>query len=312
MTENTKQNTSTLHRKFITLLLLACLSVGCEIKLPTDQPKKSTNTKYTDDLGVTLSLPNKRGKILALCPSVTEILFAVCPDSLICGVTDVCNFPPEALTKPKIKVYPLDLEGILALKPGLVITENGMTSPENAEKIRSMGIPVYYQCYNTVNDVIDRIRDVGSLTRCTEKANSLADSLENQKDILEKEQPNTNRPSILAITWTAPIYAYGFNTLMTDKIRIAGGKNALSAKMQKQYPELTREFILKLNPDIILGGSFDELNRTFFSQYPELKQLNAYKNRRVYALTDDLATRPSPRVIESIKEIKAIILKSGI
>jgi iron complex transport system substrate-binding protein len=95
---------------------------------------------------------------------------------------------------------------------------------------------------------------------------------------------------------------------MTDKIKLAGGENALTEVFKQQSPPLTREYILQLNPDVIFGLSA-ERKQTFFNLYPELKRISAYQQNRIYDLTDDLASRPSPRVVESIKEIKAYLLK---
>jgi iron complex transport system substrate-binding protein len=91
---------------------------------------------------------------------------------------------------------------------------------------------------------------------------------------------------------------------MSEKILLAGGINAIQDLKNRPFPELSREYILKLNPDVILGGTFQKMDSTFFSKYPELKQITAYQKRQIYPLKDDLATRPSPRIIQSIIEIK--------
>jgi iron complex transport system substrate-binding protein len=49
------------------------------------------------------------------------------------------------------------------------------------------------------------------------------------------------------------------------------------------------------------------MDSTFFKLYPELKKIKAYQNKRVYEVTDDLNSRPSPRVIESVLELKNLI-----
>ncbi len=112
---------------------------------------------------------------------------------------------------------------------------------------------------------------------------------------------------MLCITWQDPIYVYGRNTILTDKLRLAGAENAVDSVFSAPFPALSREYILKINPDIILGGSFEKLDSTFFSRYPELKKTNAYRNRRVYAVTDDLNSRPSPRVVEAVAELLYLI-----
>ena len=60
------------------------------------------------------------------------------------------------------------------------------------------------------------------------------------------------------------------------------GQNAVAETFPQPYPALTREYILKLNPDVLLGGSFEKLDSTFFKNYPELRRIKAYQNRRVF------------------------------
>jgi iron complex transport system substrate-binding protein len=100
---------------------------------------------------------------------------------------------------------------------------------------------------------------------------------------------------------------YGQNTLFTDKIRVAGGQNAVTEKFVQPYPALTREYILKLNPDVLIGGSFGKLDSTFFKNYPELKRIRAYQTRRVYGITGNLMERPGPRVVESVRELQRVM-----
>ena len=296
---------------FLPYIMFAAVLCGpaCE---PDKTPAKGQALLFTDDLGTKMRLKPGEGKVMGLCPSLTEMLYAVVPDSQICAVTDVCNYPARVAQKTRLKVFPLDIEGVLMLKPALVFTEEGITAPENAEKLRSLGIPVYYQRYNTVADVIERIRDIGSLTDCHLRANHLADSLSQEEaELRQAANRVTNKPKVLVLTWKNPIYAHGYNTLMTDKLALAGATNVLNSKLGKMYPELSREYLLKLDPDIIFGGTFAEMERDFFTLYPELKKLKAYRLRRIFPLTDDLASRPGPRVLEGVREMKSLIQKAG-
>ncbi|SFC55221.1 iron complex transport system substrate-binding protein [Flexibacter flexilis DSM 6793] len=293
-------------RKLLFGLALACgLLSSCSA--PTE---KATNQslQLTDDLGNKIIMPHAPHTVVSLSPAMTEMLFAVCADSQILAVTSICNYPEAVKNKKKISAYPLDIETIVGLKPDIIFTEEGMTSPENAEKLKSLGIPVYFQRYVTASDLLADLRMMGNLMQQPEKTTHVLDSLEAELRTFEAEaQMPKTRPKVLAITWQNPIYAYGKNTLMTDKIRLAGGENAIDTVFAKIYPELMREYILKMNPDVIFGGTFGKMDSTFFSLYPELKQVNAYRNKCVYELNDDLTSRPSPRVLESVREIKKVL-----
>ncbi|RFP63616.1 iron ABC transporter substrate-binding protein [Hymenobacter lapidiphilus] len=288
------------------LLLLA----ACRPDTPaTTAPPEATAApqQLRDDLGRTLTVPAHPRRIMALAASMTEMLYAVADTATIVARTQVCDYPAAALRKPVISSYPLDLERLVALKPDVIFTTTGITSEADAQRLQELGIPVYYQQYEEVEDIFRGLTDLGRILGRSAQAKQVVDSLQAELQATELSAKSAAVPTVLAITWTDPIYVYGQNTLFTDKIRLAGGQNAVVEKFAQPYPALTREYILKLNPDVLLGGSFGKLDSTFFCLYPELKRIKAYQNRRVYAPTGDLMSRPSPRVVESVKELRGLI-----
>lgn len=271
------------------------------------QENNISHLTVTDDLGRELTIPARPRRIMGLAPSATEMVFAVCADSTIIARTQNCNFPERALAKPVVNNYPLDLEQLISLRPDLIFTTDGITPLEQAEQLGLLGIPVYYQQFSTVEDVLRGLKDIGQIMHRQEQAKILTDSLQTEIDRLAQGQAATDSPRVLVITWHDPIYVYGRNTLITDKLRLAGANNAVPEVFGQPYPALTREYVLKMNPDVILGGDFEKMEKSFFQLYPELRQTAAYKQRRVFATTDDLTTRPGPRVVESIREIKSLV-----
>ncbi len=238
---------------------------------------------------------------------MTEMLFAVADTATIVGRTQNCDYPAAALTKPVVNNYPMDYEKLLSLKPEVVFATEGIISMEVAAQVQKMGIPIYFQAYDSVTDILHGIRNLGFLLNRREKGQAVADSLQTRLNQLAADSTRGTKPRVLAITWKDPIYVYGRNTLFTDKLRYAGGQNAVTDVFAQPYPALTREYILKMNPDVIIGGSFDQMEKTFFSLYPELRRIKAYQQKRIYDVTDDLMSRPSPRVVEGIAELKAVL-----
>ncbi|SNC74540.1 iron complex transport system substrate-binding protein [Hymenobacter gelipurpurascens] len=295
--------------RFLPLLLIGLLA-ACRPDNEATITATSTGVpqQVRDDLGRSMTLPAHPRRIMALAASMTEMLYAVADTSTIVGRTQVCDYPAAALRKPVINSYPLDMERLVALHPDVVFTVSGITSPDDAARLEQLGIPVYFQQYETVEDVLRGMRDLGHLLGREAQARRLTDSLGTQ---LRQIAPvASTKPRVLAITWQDPIYVYGQNTLFTDKIRLAGGQNAVVEKFAQPYPALTREYILKLNPDVLIGGSFGKLDSTFFKTYPELRRIRAYQTRQVHAITGSLMERPGPRVVESVRELQRIVAQS--
>src|SRR5207245_9516194 len=95
----------------------------------------------------------------------TEILYALNAEHLLVGVTDFCDFPPEAKRQPKVggMVAP-SLEAIIALKPDLVIATTEGTREDTFTQLSRVGVPVYLVAAHPVPDATSLMRRLGKLT----------------------------------------------------------------------------------------------------------------------------------------------------
>ena len=289
--------------RFFLLLLPLALLLGCH-----SETKKTARVPVRDGLGRLVSLPAHPRRVLALAPSMTEMLFAVADTATIVARCPQDNYPAAVYRKPVVNNYPLDLEKLVLLKPDVVFTVEGITSVDDAQRLQQLGIPVYYLRFRRVEDVFKGLEEVGRIMGRQPQARHLTDSLRRElKTLVASVNPPVPRLRVLAITWQDPIYCYGQNTLFTDEIYLAGGQNAVIETFPQPYPALTREYILKLNPDVLLGGRFWQLDSSFFKNYPELRRINAYNTRRVFPITGNLMERPGPRVVESVRELQELV-----
>ncbi|MBD2723935.1 ABC transporter substrate-binding protein [Hymenobacter armeniacus] len=291
--------------RFLLLLLPLAWLASCQ-----SDSRPAGPVAVRDGLGRALSLPAHPRRVLALAPSMTEMLYAVADTATVVARCPQDNYPAAVLRKPVVNNYPLDLERLVTLKPEVVFTVEGITSVDDAKRLQELGIPVYYMRFRKVEDVFTGLEELGRLLGRPAQGHRVADSLRRElKTLVTAPAPSRPRtpPRVLAITWQDPIYCYGQNTLFTDEIRLAGGQNALTETFPQPYPALTREYILKLNPDVLLGGRFRQLDSTFFGRYPELRRMEAYRTHRVFPITGNLMERPGPRVVESVRELQTLI-----
>ena len=275
---------------------------------PENTKKSIPALTLADDLGRKITLARPPQRVMALAPSVTELLFYICDTAQIIAVTQNDDFPAGVKTKKVINNYPtVDVEAVLQAKPDLIFSLEGMTSTADAQRLAELGSPVYYQKCEKVSDVLRCIRDIGAIMGQQARANRIADSLQEIQTRLEAQTQHLPHPKVLAITYANPIYVYGKNTILTDKLRIAGADNAVDSVFAVPFPVVSPEYILQLNPDVIIGGSFGKMDSTFFSRYPVLKHTKAYRNKKVFAVTDDFNSRPGIRVMNAVLELKNIL-----
>ncbi|WP_266204472.1 ABC transporter substrate-binding protein [Pontibacter kalidii] len=291
--------------RFILHTILCLLLLSCSQQ---EQQVQQEALVLQDDLGRELTLEKKPERVFAFASSLTEMLYAVLDTSTIIARTPTDDYPEAVYRKPLVSNYPVDYEQVLALKPDLIFTVEGITPLEVAERLQQLGVPVYYQKYRTVEDIFTGIEDIGRIMGREHQARELTDSLRQEvAQLQQKHQQEKNPLKVLAITWSDPIYVYGQNTIFTDKLRLLGAENAVKEVFEQPYPALTREYVLKLNPDVLLGGTKEELDERFFNLYPELRRINAYQHNRLYKPDDNLMSRPSPRVVESLRELEGFL-----
>jgi iron complex transport system substrate-binding protein len=289
--------------RFLLLLLPLAWLASCQ-----SESKPAGPVAVRDGLGRPLTLPAHPRRVLALAPSMTEMLYAVADTATIVARVPQDDYPAAVRQKPVVNNYPLDLERLVTLRPEVVFTVEGMTSVDDAKRLQELGIPVYYMRFRKVEDVFTGLEELGRLVGRPARGRRVADSLRQELKTLVASMPQAVlSPKVLAITWQDPIYCYGQNTLFTDEIRLAGGQNVVTETFPQPYPALTREYVLKLNPDVLLGGRFEKLDSTFFKNYPELKRIRAYQTHRVFPITGNLMERPGPRVVESVRELQTLL-----
>jgi iron complex transport system substrate-binding protein len=264
-----------------------------------------------DDLGRTVKVKKEGKRFLPFAPSVTEMIYLVCDTTEIVGRTPHCNYPVAVFSKPVVNNYPPDLEKILFLHPDLLITKDGMLSLQQAAAIEKMGIPVYFQKYNSVEDIFKGFEELGEITNHSLQGKKVVDSLRKELEKYTKVSDSSNlSKKVLILISRESYFVYGKDTYASDILHLAGGENAVDSVYENSYPVLTSEYILKINPDIIVGGEHLGLTSDFFELHKELKRTNAYKYKQCFVINEDCISRPGPRVVEAVKMLRVILEKS--
>lgn len=158
--------------RFFSLLLPLGLLVSCQ-----SEPQQTAAVAVKDGLGRALTLPAHPRRVLALAPSMTEMLYAVADTATIIARVPQDNYPAAVYRKPVVNNYPLDLEKLVLLRPDVVFTVEGITSPDDAQRLQELGIPVYYQRFRQVEDVFAGLETLGRLLGRAAPAHRFADSL---------------------------------------------------------------------------------------------------------------------------------------
>jgi iron complex transport system substrate-binding protein len=262
-----------------------------------------------DQVGRPVEVPDNPERIIALAPSITEIIYDLDEQTKLKGVTQFSNYPDQARFLPRVGSYVrLDLEKIVALKPDLCLAIKDGNPRHIIDKIVALGIPVYVIDPRSLEQTMDSITRIGSLLNAEQTATKLISDMRKRINRVQAQvKMAKHAPRIFFQIDAEPIISAGNNTFIHELIELAGGIN--TAAGQDPYPRYSWEDILVLQPEIILISSMaggleaEELTMA----WKKWQQLLAVRNDQVHVVDADLFNRPTSRLVDGLEVIAAIM-----
>jgi len=262
-----------------------------------------------DDFGRTLQLPVKIDRIFSVSPSITEIIYKLGLEKKLVARTIHCNYPLRVLTKKAIEVYPLDIEKLILLKPQVVFALKGFISDENVEKLSKIGIQTYFVECETVQQTIDAHLKIGKVMDADYVAEIVRDTMTSRLHKFQKKI-SSSAPKLKALVVISPqnLYVFGAQNYVSDMLYYANLENVVPKSNPHQFPTLSVEQILQLNPDLIIypASKTDKSHNSLAYFHPALRKLKAIEAKNEYFIDEDIIVRPGPRIIEGIEKLSQI------
>jgi len=285
-----------------TLSILLCL--GCAQQSPPGN--------IVDGLGRSVTIDKIPQRIVSLAPSNTEILFALGLGDKVVGVTEYCNYPQEAMTKPKVGGFSnVDIEKVVSLEPDLVLATH-IHEKTVIPALEKFGLTVVAITPGSLNEVLDSITLVGKITGQSREASKLISTLGTRIEAVTDKTRNLSpdqKPRVFYITWHDPLMTAGTETLADDVISSAGGQNiAYDISGDKA---INLETVIYRDPQVIVAsvgmGSGKDLPWQYVQTEPRLENTQALLNDRVYKIDGDVIHRPGPRIVDALEQMAQFI-----
>ncbi len=188
--------------------------------------------------------------------SITELLYLLGEEERIIAADRTSNYPKEALELPSVGyVRNISAEGILSLKPTLVLGEHDMGPDEVIKQIENVSVEVIrVNEVHTASGIVDKLRCVASILGVNDKADALIENrignLMNQLDVVRNRSEFRARVAlVLNFSDGAPIIA-GKNTSGGGVIEMAGAKNVFESV--DGWKPVSRETLVGASPDYIV------------------------------------------------------------
>jgi len=289
------------HAAGLLMLILACVASPV-VRAQAPEPAKQ---EFFDEVGRRVLVPEPVRRIVSLAPNLTETVYALGAQDRLVGVTDYCDYPPEALAKPKVggAVNP-SIEQIAAMKPDLVLATRSLNRRETVEALERLGIAVYATDPHTVEGVFDSTRRVAEVLGVAGRAAALIADLRTRLDDLKQRLAAVPLRRVLFVVWHEPLISIGRETFVADALRRAGAESVVETA--QDWPKLNMEEVVRLQPEyLVFASSHSESVRRTADELrsrPGWRAMRAVQQGR-FAVVSDAVNRPSPRLVTAIEEL---------
>ena len=212
--------------------------------------------------------------------AITEIVYRLGLETLLVGVDTTSGYPEQTDSLPKIGyLRALPFEGVLALKPDLLITSERAAPAENLERLARAGVQVEkLPSARTPEAALERIVTVGGLLGEAERAEVLASELRSKINrIQQASATRENRPAVLFILAAGnhSVMLAGEGTSASALLDAVGAVNAVSGI--QGYKPANREAILASQPDAIVIAESTP-GQFAIGSWPEVEHLDAWQS----------------------------------
>ncbi len=257
--------------------------------------------------GGKVTLEKKPLRIVSLSPTATEMLFAIGAGKQVVAVDDQSNYPANA-PRTKLSGFTPNVEAISAYKPDLVVGEAGLAKIAGA--FRAVGIPLLVEpSAPSLAAAYAQIAQLGKATGRQSAAAELVRRMKAQIAAVLKAEPKPAKPITVYHELDPTYYSATSKTFIGRVYALLGLRNVADAadKTGSGYPQLSAEYIVSSSPDLIVladtkccGASPASVGKR-----AGWGTIAAVKSGNVVGVSDDVASRWGPRVVEFIRLIAA-------
>jgi ABC-type Fe3+-hydroxamate transport system substrate-binding protein len=248
-------------------------------------------------------------RIVSLAPAVTETLFAIGAEKQLVGVSDYCETPAEARSRPRLgtSITP-NYEAIAGLRPTLIVSEKNVAG--RRRELEALAKTEFLP-WLSLREIEVSIRRLGQLTGREAKARELSTELVRKLDVGEP----AGGPRVLLVLGEAgeEIWFIRRNSLHGSVLHAAGARNAVAEDVLGP-PNLSAERLLELDPDAIVVLVRPDAGRPklrAIARFQRFSTLRAVRSGRVGSVEDEAAFSHGPSIVGLVDRVHGELVRIG-
>ncbi|QKG83793.1 cobalamin-binding protein [Kroppenstedtia pulmonis] len=252
-------------------------------------------------------------RIVSICPSNTEILFALGLGSFVVGVDDYSDWPVQVHHLPRLGPdLDIDMDKLKALEPDWVLASLSVPGMEkNIEKLSQENIPYLVLYPDSIKGIPDDFIRVGEMAGVKARGERLAQQFQKRLNTIQSQVPKDRQPPRLYWEWwPKPVFTPGRDNWLTDVSHIVGGINVFGDEpgqsVQTDWGEVAAR-----QPDRTLvcwtGVPTHKVQKKFFLERPQWKNHSFGQEDRIHILDEGWYCRPSQRILTGIEYLAHLL-----
>lgn len=284
-------------------------------------------------------------KIVSLLPSTTEICYALGLGDSVVGVTHECDFPADALGKPRLtanvlpegahssadidqmiaervrsgqSIYHLDTDLLAELAPDLILTQElcevcavSYTDVLAAARMLPKTPRVAAFEPHNIAEILASIVEVARLAGVPGQGEQTVQELQARLASVAERVAGAEPKRVLCLEWLAPPMAGGH--WVPEMVWLAGGIDVLGPEGQPSI-YVTWQQIADTDPDVIIvmPCGYDlaatRVAMRELDNVPEWHRLRAVREDHFYPVDgSSYFNRPGPRIIDGVELLALLI-----
>jgi iron complex transport system substrate-binding protein len=206
----------------------------------------------TDGVGRRVDVPDTPRRVVALTPSLAEIMYSIGAGAEIVGVTDHTDYPPDARAKPNVggMVDP-SVERIVSLRPDLVLATLESNRQTTIDALQRLGIPVFVVRPEGLDGILQAVEQVGLALNRLPDARAAVKRLRARSEDVARRVMGLPKPRVFVLIWPDPVVTVGRHAFITEAIEAAGA-HCVTSDLPQPWPRLSLEEVVRLAPDTIV------------------------------------------------------------
>jgi iron complex transport system substrate-binding protein len=259
-------------------------------------------------------------RIVCIGQSYNEMIYALGAQANLVGVDYSSTFPPEIKKLPTVGYHrALSAEGILSLKPTLILEDNNIGPDNVVRQLQALQVPM--KTFHAKNDSIEGtkalLREMGAFFHKEQRAEELCAQMDREMAAAAvdvKKYKTTPRVAVIHFGRASNMYLLvgngggGDASTAGKMVELAGGQMAV------QQPGMQRmvspEIVAKINPQVILitEYGFDHLGSVEQAKtLPGVAETDAARNNRIYRVPEHDLMYFGPGTGESITRLAQLV-----